>query len=190
MAEAIVKSSLAQRDPHVDIPVRTLSNTKFNKSKRIVEMGASKQRRNLFNLGLNAKLQNDRGKAREYFAECHEIFTELGDRQGIEGTSHYLGELARIEGDLPESRRLLRDAIEISRELGFPLMAGSSLPVTWRRPPMEVPHGAPVKHAVGIAMWDLDSYGSRNSLKENSRYLESGSTISTQPTASSRTMEL
>lgn len=51
MAEAIVKSSLAQRDPHVDIPVRTLSNTKFNKSKRIVEMGASKQRRNLFNLG-------------------------------------------------------------------------------------------------------------------------------------------
>jgi DNA topoisomerase-6 subunit A len=51
MGEAIVKSSLAQRDPHVDIPLRTLSNTKFNKSKRIVEMGGSKQRRNLFNLG-------------------------------------------------------------------------------------------------------------------------------------------
>ena len=49
--------------------------------------------------------------------------------------------------------------VQVSRELGFPFMAGSSLPVTWRRPPMEVPYGAPVKHAVGIAMWDLDSYG-------------------------------
>ena len=51
MADAIVKSSLAQRDPHVDIPLRTLSNTRFNKSRRIVEMGSSTQRRNLFNLG-------------------------------------------------------------------------------------------------------------------------------------------
>jgi DNA topoisomerase-6 subunit A len=51
LGETIVRSSLAQRDPHVDIPVRSLSNTKFNKSRRIVEMGASKQRRNLFNLG-------------------------------------------------------------------------------------------------------------------------------------------
>lgn len=52
-----------------------------------------------------------------------------------------------------------RRMVEISKELEFPLMAGSSLPVTWRRPAMEVPLDAPVRHAVGIAMWDLDSYG-------------------------------
>jgi DNA topoisomerase-6 subunit A len=51
MANAVVKSSMAQRDPFVDIPLRTISNTKFNKSRRIVEMGSNTQRRNLFNLG-------------------------------------------------------------------------------------------------------------------------------------------
>ncbi len=51
MAKSVVKSSLAMRDPHVDIPLRTATNTKFNKSRRIVEMGSKTQRRNLFNLG-------------------------------------------------------------------------------------------------------------------------------------------
>jgi DNA topoisomerase-6 subunit A len=51
LGERVVKSSLAQRDPFVDIPLRTVSNMRFNKSKRILEMGANTQRRNLFNLG-------------------------------------------------------------------------------------------------------------------------------------------
>ena len=55
LGEAVVKSSLAQRDPHVDIPMRTVSNTKFNKSKRILEMGSNAQRRNLFNLSMAKK---------------------------------------------------------------------------------------------------------------------------------------
>jgi len=51
MASAVVRSSLAQRDPHVDIPIRAVTNMRFNKKKRILEMGDNKQRRNLFNLG-------------------------------------------------------------------------------------------------------------------------------------------
>ena len=51
MGNAIVKTSLARKDPFVDIPMRTVSNMRFNKRKRILEMGGNKQRRNLFNLG-------------------------------------------------------------------------------------------------------------------------------------------
>ena len=51
VGQAVVKSSLAQRDPHVDIPIRAASNTRFNKQKRMLEMGSNKQRRNLFKLG-------------------------------------------------------------------------------------------------------------------------------------------
>ena len=51
VAQAVVKTSLAGRDPFVDIPTRSLSNTSYNKSKRILEMGSASQRRNLFNLG-------------------------------------------------------------------------------------------------------------------------------------------
>lgn len=51
MADAVVKSSLAGRDPFVDVPTRALSNTKWNKSRRILQMGDASQRRNLFNLG-------------------------------------------------------------------------------------------------------------------------------------------
>ncbi|HMN95046.1 MAG TPA: DNA topoisomerase IV subunit A [Phycisphaerales bacterium] len=51
LAAAVEKVSLAEKDPYVDIPVRALSNTKWNKSRRILQMGESQQRRNLFNLG-------------------------------------------------------------------------------------------------------------------------------------------
>lgn len=38
-------------DPAIDVPTRALSNTKFNKSRRMLEMGAATQTRNLFNVG-------------------------------------------------------------------------------------------------------------------------------------------
>lgn len=50
MSQAVEKSALAGRDPYVDIPTRSLANTRFNKSRRILEMGTNEQRRNLFNL--------------------------------------------------------------------------------------------------------------------------------------------
>ena len=51
MGQGVVKASLALKEPVVDIPLRTVSNTKFNKKRRILEMGSNKQHRELFNFG-------------------------------------------------------------------------------------------------------------------------------------------
>lgn len=48
---------------------------------------------------------------------------------------------------------------DTARELKIPFMAGSSLPVTWRRPPLEIPLGAQVTEALGIGYGGLDAYG-------------------------------
>jgi DNA topoisomerase-6 subunit A len=50
LAEGVVQSADRGRPPHVEIPSRSLSNVKFNKSKRIIEMGSGSNRRELFNL--------------------------------------------------------------------------------------------------------------------------------------------
>ena len=46
-----------------------------------------------------------------------------------------------------------------SRELGFPFMAGSSIPVTVRVPELEIPLDTPIEHAVIVGYGDLDAYG-------------------------------
>ena len=51
LADAVVDSASRGRAPHVDIPSRSLSNVRFNQSKRIIEMGGGTNRRELFNLG-------------------------------------------------------------------------------------------------------------------------------------------
>jgi DNA topoisomerase-6 subunit A len=51
LADGVARSSLASRDPAVDVPARTLSNTTFNAKRRTLEMGDSVLKRNLFNVG-------------------------------------------------------------------------------------------------------------------------------------------
>ncbi len=51
LGDSVVRQSLKHTDPFVDVPTRSISNIKFNKSKRLLEMGDAKQRRTLFNLG-------------------------------------------------------------------------------------------------------------------------------------------
>jgi hypothetical protein len=46
-----------------------------------------------------------------------------------------------------------------ARELGFPLLAGSTLPTTWRRPELELPAGAPVREALVAAYGPTEVYG-------------------------------
>ena len=48
---------------------------------------------------------------------------------------------------------------DISKELDFPFMAGSSIPVMYREPEVEVPLGAPVRHGVALGWGNRDSYG-------------------------------
>ena len=46
--------------------------------------------------------------------------------------------------------------VTTAREMGFGFMAGSSLPVTWRQPSVDLPLGAEVKEAVGIWSGGID----------------------------------
>ncbi len=46
-----------------------------------------------------------------------------------------------------------------SRELKFPFMAGSSIPLTVRVPELEIPYGAKIRHALACGYGDLDAYG-------------------------------
>ncbi len=46
-----------------------------------------------------------------------------------------------------------------SREYKFPFMAGSSLPVTWRRPELELPLGTVLEDAIVAAYGPLEVYG-------------------------------
>ena len=51
-----------------------------------------------------------------------------------------------------------QEMVAISRELKFPFLAGSSLPVTWRMPAVEMPSGADVQEVMSVAMGGVDSY--------------------------------
>jgi DNA topoisomerase-6 subunit A len=50
LAAGVATHASRGTDPFVDIPLRTLSNVKFNPQKRIIEMGSNMQRRSFFNL--------------------------------------------------------------------------------------------------------------------------------------------
>ena len=50
LADQIVTTAEKSRAPHMDIPSRSLSNVRYNKSKRFIEMGSGTNRRELFNL--------------------------------------------------------------------------------------------------------------------------------------------
>lgn len=115
VAQAVVKSSLAGRDPFVDIPTRSLANTSYNKSKRILEMGSASQRRNLFNLGQAKKFMQTMLLAKG----CKDLI-ERGKTASLRGM-FYAG-LHTIEGtkektfdDQTESDAILED-LEVTLE--------------------------------------------------------------------------
>lgn len=84
----------------------------------------------------------------EAFLEITDVFRQTGQSVPVFSDKH-------LSYDWRKAQRI----VEISKELDFPLMAGSSLPVTWRIPAVDVPYGATIKHAVGVAYNGLDSYG-------------------------------
>jgi hypothetical protein len=52
-----------------------------------------------------------------------------------------------------------KQMVDWSREYKFAFMAGSSLPVTWRRPELELPLQAPVEQALVAAYGPIEVYG-------------------------------
>ncbi|MSQ90100.1 MAG: DNA topoisomerase IV subunit A [Phycisphaerales bacterium] len=51
LGRSVAKAALAESDPFVDVPTRTISNTSYNETRRLLEMGDATMRRNLFNTG-------------------------------------------------------------------------------------------------------------------------------------------
>ncbi len=51
-----------------------------------------------------------------------------------------------------------REMYDTAREMGFAFMAGSSLPVTWRTPALDMPLGARVREALCVGYGGVDSY--------------------------------
>jgi hypothetical protein len=51
-----------------------------------------------------------------------------------------------------------QEMVNDSKRLGFAFLAGSSLPVTWRLPAIDVPYGAPLAESVCVCYGGVDSY--------------------------------
>jgi hypothetical protein len=60
---------------------------------------------------------------------------------------------------LSYDRKAARQMVETAKQMRFPLFAGSSLPVTWRRPELELPLGARIKEALVASRGELEIYG-------------------------------
>ncbi len=64
-----------------------------------------------------------------------------------------------IDKHLSYSRAEARDMVDRAKAHDVPLMAGSSLPVTWRLPPLEIPIGRTFKDVVVASRGDLEIFG-------------------------------
>jgi hypothetical protein len=84
----------------------------------------------------------------EMFLKITDMFRESGRSVPVFNDKH-----------LSYSWRQSRRMVEISRELTFPMIAGSSVPVAHRIPAIDTPHGVAQKHAVAISYSGLDIYG-------------------------------
>lgn len=51
-----------------------------------------------------------------------------------------------------------REMVDLSKELKFAFTAGSSLPVTYRMPDVDLPYGAEVEEVLGVSIGSIDSY--------------------------------
>ncbi|MEX2264089.1 MAG: hypothetical protein WD696_19200 [Bryobacteraceae bacterium] len=95
---------------------------------------------------------NDKGQKLypryEMFLKVTDVFRENRRSVPVYTDKH-------LSWDWHQARRM----VEISRELKFAFMAGSSIPVAYRVPAHDVPYGARLKHAVVISFGGLESYG-------------------------------
>ncbi|MBC8116729.1 MAG: hypothetical protein H7062_20230, partial [Candidatus Saccharimonas sp.] len=51
-----------------------------------------------------------------------------------------------------------KEMVDTSRSMNFPFLAGSSLPVTWRMPAIDMPYGAEVEEIMCVAHGPVDIY--------------------------------
>ena len=95
--------------------------------------------------------RNEKGQTRypryEFFQEIVKVFRSSGRSVPVFNDKH-----------LSWNWEWAREMYDTSRQMGFPLMAGSSLPVTWRTPSLEMPLGARIREAMCVCYGGVDSY--------------------------------
>jgi hypothetical protein len=82
----------------------------------------------------------------EFFRQCVDVFEKDGRAVPVFNDKH-----------LSYSFEKAKWMVEASRRLGFPMLAGSSLPVTWRLPDMELPLGCEIEDALMVGEGGSDA---------------------------------
>ncbi len=83
----------------------------------------------------------------EFFMQIIDVFHATGKTAAVFNDKH-----------LSWNWDWAREMYDVSRELDFPFMAGSSLPVTWRTPAIDMPLGAEIEEAMCVGYGGVDSY--------------------------------
>jgi hypothetical protein len=81
----------------------------------------------------------------EFFSQCAKVFEEDGRSVPVYNDKH-----------LSYSFEKAKAMVETSRRLKFPMLAGSSLPVTWRLPAIELPIGCQIEEALMVGVGGSD----------------------------------
>ncbi len=81
----------------------------------------------------------------EFFRQCVEVFDKDGRAVPVYNDKH-----------LSYSWEKAKWMVDQSKRLGFPMLAGSSLPVTWRLPDLELPLGCEIEEALMVGVGGSD----------------------------------
>ncbi len=81
----------------------------------------------------------------DWFQQCAHVFEE--EDHAVPYFNH-----KQLSFSFPEAQNMVQTA----ERLKFPLLAGSSMPVTWRLPDVDIPLGAPVQEAVIVGLGRFD----------------------------------
>lgn len=84
----------------------------------------------------------------------YELFKQITDVYKADGATAPVFNDKHLSWNFAYAQEMVNE----SQELGFALQAGSSLPVTWRMPSVEMPYGAKIDEALGVAMGPIDIY--------------------------------
>jgi hypothetical protein len=95
--------------------------------------------------------RNDKGQTQypryEFFQQITRVFRESGRSVPVFNDKH-----------LSWNWDWAKEMYQTARSMDFAFMAGSSLPVTWRTPSIEMPWGAKIHEALSVCYGGVDSY--------------------------------
>jgi hypothetical protein len=94
--------------------------------------------------------RNDKGQVLypryEFFEQCVKVFEQDGRAVPVYNDKH-----------LSYSFEKAKAMVDASRRLRFPMLGGSSIPVTWRLPAIDLPLGCDIEHALMVGVGGSDA---------------------------------